>query len=117
MACSLSENKFNFMNNVFLRLKEFVIKQSCVDDEEITSETRIQNDLGINGDDAVEFIIAFGKEFSVDVSNFLAADYFEPEGDWILPTIIRFLSGREKTPKKDLTVGQLQKSIMAGRLD
>lgn len=66
---------------IFSNLKKFVIKKSCVDDEEITHATRIYNDLGVYGDDAVEFIVAFGKEFNVDVSKFMAADYFEAEGD------------------------------------
>jgi acyl carrier protein len=104
-------------DELFSRLKEFVIKQSCVDDEEITPETKISDDLGVSGDDAVEFITAFGREFNVDVSHFMAADYFEPEGDVILPAILRFLTGRKKEQKKVLTVDHLEKAVIAGRLD
>lgn len=46
----------------------------------IQRETRIEQDLKITGEDAIEFIVAFGKEFNVDVSNFMAEEYFEPEG-------------------------------------
>ena len=105
------------MEELFIKLKDFVIKRSCVDDEEITSETKLGDDLGVSGDDAVEFIIAFGKEFNVDVSQFMVADYFEPEGDVILPTVLRFLTGRQKQPKKILTVGHLEKAVAAGKLD
>jgi acyl carrier protein len=77
----------------------------------------LEDDLGVSGDDAVEFIAAFGKEFNVDVSHFMAADYFEPEGDIILLSILRFLTGRKKQSKKILTVGHLEKAIVAGRLD
>ncbi|MDB5151972.1 MAG: acyl carrier protein [Mucilaginibacter sp.] len=98
-------------------LKAFVIKQSAVDDEEITPETQLANDLGVNGDDAIEFIIAYGKRFNVDVSKFMAADYFGPEGDVILPSLIRSITGKLKPRKKGLTVGHLEKGIKAGKLD
>jgi len=105
------------MTETNYKLKDFVIEQSYVDDEEITKETRIEDDLGVSGDDAVEFIIAFGKKFNVDISNFMIAEYFEPEGDIILPTIIGFFTGRKKQKKKFLTVGHLENAIIAGRLD
>lgn len=120
MACALKISgciNIKTMNEQFSKLKDFVIKQSCVDDEEITSETKLEDDLGVSGDDAVEFIIAFGKEFNVDVSHFMAADYFEPEGDVILPSVLRFLTGRKKPPKKTLTVGHLENAVVAGKLD
>lgn len=105
------------MDELFSKLKDFVIKQSCVNDEEITLETTLGDDLGVSGDDAVEFIIAFGKEFNVDVSHFKAANYFEPEGDVILPSVLRFLTGKKKQSRKTLTVGHLEKAIVAGKLD
>lgn len=65
--------KLNPMNNgINNKLKEFVINQSAVNQEEITRETYIEIDLGIYGDDAYEFLIAFGKEFNVDISKFSA---------------------------------------------
>lgn len=106
------------MNDItFNRLKDFVIKQSAVNDEEITRQTKIEEDLGVYGDDASDFIIAFGKEFEVDVSNFMAADYFSPEGDQILLAIIRFFTNKRKEKKKVLTVGHLEKAIMANKLN
>lgn len=101
----------------FNKLKKFVVNQSAVNDEVINSSTRIEDDLGVSGDDAVEFILAFGKEFNVDVSNFMLADYFSPEGDFILPAIIRFLTNKKKRERKSFTVGHLEKAIMAGKLD
>lgn len=99
------------------RLKKFILKESAVYDEEITPATRIEDDLGVSGADAVEFIVAYGKTFNVDVSKFMAADYFEPEGDTILPALIRMLTGKPKTKKKRLTVEHLERGIIAGRLD
>ncbi len=101
----------------FNKLKKFVVNQSAVNDKEINSSIQIEDDLGVSGDDAVEFILAFGKEFNVDVSNFMLADYFSPEGDFILPAIIRFLTNKKKRERKSFTVGHLEKAIMEGRLD
>lgn len=103
--------------DIFSRLQAFVIKQSCVDDEEITSETRLEDDLGIMGDDAVEFLAAYGKEFNVDLTQFMAADYFSAERGIILQTIGRWIIGTSKLKRKQLTVGHLEKGILEGRLD
>ena len=95
-------------NEIFDRLKEFVIKESAVDDGEITRDTQIEDELGVTGDDAVEFMIAYGKTFNVDVTKFMAADYFRGEGWNLFPS---------KKSGKILTVGHLEKGILAGRLD
>jgi len=50
----------------------------------------------------------------VDVTKFMAADYFDGEGDPILPAVIRIPTGKKN---KILTVGHLEKGILAGRLD
>lgn len=104
-------------DEVFNKLKDFVIKESAVDDEEITRDTQIEEDLGVTGDDAVDFMIAYGKAFNVDVTQFMTGDYFDGEGDIILPAIIRFFTSKKKKPNKRLTVGHLEKGIIAGRLD
>lgn len=68
----------------------------------------LEKDLGITGDDSEDFLIAFAKEFNVDVSKFPVGDYFKDEGDPLFPSARRV---------KALTVGQLEKAILAGRLD
>jgi hypothetical protein len=74
-------------------------------------ETRLYEDLGIYGDDAIEYLIAFGKKFNVEVSKFMAADYFKGEG------IDLFAMFRKVTTYKPLTLGQLEKAIIAGKLN
>jgi acyl carrier protein len=101
----------------FSKLKAFVIKESAVDDEEITRDTKIEDDLGLTGDDAIDFMIAYGKTFNVDVTKFMAADYFNGEGDIILPALIGAVTGKKVNQNKILTVGHLEKGILAGRLD
>jgi acyl carrier protein len=97
-------------NAIFTTLKGFVLKQACLNGILITRDTIIYKDLGITGDDAYDLIIAFRKKFNVDVSNYMFADYFEPEGmNWLVPHTIK--------NKKALTIGHLEKAIQAGRLD
>ncbi len=100
------------------KLKILLIKYSGIDDEIITDDTKLTEDLGMNGDDAIDFIFAYSKDFNVYVSNFMAADYFDAEGDQIFPRIIRFLTGKKKNNvNKELKVADLFNGILAGRLD
>jgi acyl carrier protein len=99
-------------DEIFDKLKSFLVKQAAVEEEEITRDAQLEDDLGVTGDDAVDLLIAYGKTFNVDVTKFMAADYFSPEGDSILPAIIRMFTGKRKRQNKILTKG-----IIAGRLD
>ena len=102
---------------IFDKIKKFTTKQAGVMEKEVTEDAGLENDLGVSGDDAVEFIMAFAKEFNVDVSKFMAADYFSPEGDSILPAIIRFFTGKKHPKQKELRIKHLEKAVIAGRLD
>jgi hypothetical protein len=104
-------------DEVLEKLKQFVVEQRWEYDFPLTRATLVETELKITGDDAVEFLIAYGKCFNVDVSHFMAADYFDGEGDVILPAIIRAITGKKKPLKKNLTLGHLEKGILAGRLD
>lgn len=95
-------------DEVFERIQAFIVKQIGVDEVEVTRDASLQNDLGIYGDDATDFFTAFGREFNVDVSKFMAADYFKGDG------IDVFGLGKPKSP---FTVGHLEKAVIAGRLD
>jgi hypothetical protein len=105
-------------NEVSERLQMFIKKERWQYGFPLTNDVRLYEDLGIYGDDAVEFLLAFGNEFHVDVSKFLAADYFKSEGiDFISPILKLFRNKRVTTNKKVLMLGHLEKSIKAGRLD
>ncbi|AZI24024.1 DUF1493 family protein [Pedobacter sp. G11] len=107
----------NMRDEIFNQLKRFIIEQNGFDDEEITTNSRIEEDLGLYGDEATDFLISYGKAFKVDLTKFMKADYFSAEGDFILPAIIRFLTNSKKLARKALTVGHLEKAIVKGRLD
>lgn len=84
--------------------------------KEINRETKLVSDLKITGDDADDFFVAFAKEFDVDVSGFKIGDYFGDEEDFVSGAIKDLFRNKEKG-RKSLTIGQLEKAIIAGRLD
>jgi hypothetical protein len=100
----------------FERLKELVAKQRWEYDFPLTRDTTLQKDLKMWGDDAFEFIDAFGKEFGIDLSEFDIKKYFRPEGDVILPAIIGAILFRKKKKYLPLTLGDLEKAIEKGKL-
>ncbi|MBN9284147.1 MULTISPECIES: DUF1493 family protein [Flavobacterium] len=102
---------------IFENIKQFIIRERWEYDFPLTRDTSIQEDLLIYGDDAVEFIVKFGKEFSVNVSNFMAADYFRAEGGINLPPVIAQLFPKKNKGYKELTIGDLEKAVIAGKLD
>lgn len=83
----------------------------------ITRETCLEKDIGMTGDDAVEFLLDYGKKFNVDLSGFDIRKYFTPEGDTILPMFIRMFTGKKELKQKELTVGDLEKGIIAKQLN
>lgn len=94
----------------------FVKKESCLEDETIGLDTSLEDDLGMYGDDAVEFILNYAKHYGVDVSNFMAADYFSSEGRSALSVVFSSLF-RDGKKRKPLTVRHLYNGIRYGRLD
>lgn len=105
------------MSEIFDKIKEFTVEQTGVKKHDITYSSSLENDLGIYGDDAVDFIIAFSKKFNVDITNFMAADYISAEGIDVLGPVVGLFRRQEKKDKKDLTMQHLEKAVIVGRLD
>lgn len=60
----------------------FVSEFTGCDSSSIARERRLGEDLGIDGDDAAEFMRAFAARFSVDLTSFKSARYYGPEAGW-----------------------------------
>lgn len=80
--------------------------------EKLTREHKIEEDLGITGDDADEFLHLFINRFSVDTTGFDISKYFNDEG--FDPLGLSFLIRkvfRKPLPNKSehkLTLGDLE---------
>jgi hypothetical protein len=55
----------------------------------------LYEDLGIYGDDATDLLISYGKRFNVDVSKFMAADYFKGKGVDMIGNFTRLFTGKQ----------------------
>jgi acyl carrier protein len=104
-------------NETFDQIKAFVVEQRWEYDFVLTSETELMKDLKIWGDDATDFILAFGKAFNVDLSKMHLDKYFPPEGNPILSTIIRLLMLKKAPVYLSLTLGDLEEAVKTGRLE
>ena len=117
MQAAAFRNNFNMSSEIFEKLKEFTVEQAGLEEKEITENASLENDLGIYGDDAIEYLVAFGKKFNVDISKFMAADYVSAEGIDIIGPVVRLFTGKKEKTRKDLTIRHLEKAVLAGRLD
>ena len=68
----------------------------------LSAETSVNCDLGMDGDDGIEFMQAFSERFGVDLTAFPCDDYFGPEASAnpisiIIGTIRWWVTGRSST--------------------
>jgi acyl carrier protein len=63
----------------FDRVRGLVSGQSGVPASEITLETRLFEDLGMDGDDGADLLAAFGDEFGLDIRGLAPLNYFNDE--------------------------------------
>lgn len=54
---------------IFDKLKELVVDQLGVDDEEVTMEATMQDDLGADSLDLVDLVMSVEEEFGVKVAD------------------------------------------------
>jgi acyl carrier protein len=83
---------------------EFIAKELGISKMKLKMESRMFHDLGVDGDDAGEFIVAFSKRFDVDISDFIFNDYFGNEGCNPFALFISLFNSKKLKP---LTVAML----------
>jgi hypothetical protein len=80
---------------LYNRILDFVSSETTTRSQNLSGSTDIAKELGVEGDDAVEFMIKFQKEFGVDLSNFHFDQYFGGEGFNLIPFIKSLLGKGE----------------------
>lgn len=82
-------------------------------------ETSINIDLGMDGDDGLEFTEAFSRRFAVDLERFPHDNYFGVEAAAtpisIIVSMIRWLTTSRSTNLLPLTLRQLAVAVEKGR--
>ena len=61
------------------RVRQFLCEFRCERPDKLGSETPLEEDLGMTGDDAAEFLEAFAEEFEVDLTGLEFHKHFGPE--------------------------------------
>lgn len=72
------------------RIVAMVAEERSMNPQRILLSSRLLHDLGMDGDDAVEFFEKFAKEFNVDLSALGKhwSEHFGPEGTPSLPGLV-----------------------------
>ncbi|HVW49839.1 MAG TPA: DUF1493 family protein [Trinickia sp.] len=80
--------------------------------------SRLEDDLGLTGLDAVEFIDKWSETFDVQAQGFPYRRYFSPEGQQLLSSFLGLFSKRFRRPALlPLTLGMLAEAMRRGRWD
>jgi hypothetical protein len=105
------------MNN-WEKVRDFVSNETGIAKEKLSSESRIEQDLYITGDDARELLESFVDTFKVNYDGFELGDFFGTEGfDPLgLGGLIRRLRGERKaaSPTSYLMLDDLVKWVDRG---
>lgn len=120
------------MTKEFQQLQDFIIRfclkelRKTVSQRDLSRDTKLEDDLGITGEDADYFFESFIEEFNVSVKHFPGRKYIGHEGeatDFIWP-ILRSIFGIKKKwipiPKEErlpLTLKMLEYAIITGKLE
>ena len=70
------------------RVKSFVSLHLGIRKEHLSPDRRLLEDLGIDGDDAMDFLNSFCEEFSLDCSAFRFDRHFGPDAAPILANLL-----------------------------
>jgi hypothetical protein len=106
------ENMLEQNDNLIEEVLKLIPPSLFPKDRPISGRLRLETDLGIYGDDAVDFLAKFGEKYNVDLSNLDYSKYFTKEISFYF--IRRFFLKRNKL---DLTIDDLVSSINTGKLE
>ncbi|WP_186036265.1 DUF1493 family protein [Burkholderia gladioli] len=85
---------------------------------DLRPESRLEQDLGVTGSDAVEFIDSWAEAFKVDAHGFPYRRYFRPEGQELLSSFLGlFVKPFRRPEPQPLTLGMLAEAIRRGKWD
>lgn len=105
----------NFMNS---ELKDFIVKRTHLNEEQIKPELRLAEDIGYYGLDAITFFEDFFTTFKIknykdfDSDLHINGDFAPRPIQWLKNM---FIKKRRKYLQPDVTIGHLQKVIEKGK--
>ncbi len=97
-------------------LQNFISSETGINQKKILPSSRLREDLGLDADDAFEFLQKFGERYKVDMSNFNFEAYFSKEGVELLSALFILLRIKKSVMLKSLTTADLEVAIEKGIL-
>lgn len=94
----------NFMKEVWPFEKQELLRR----------DTRLQSDMGIYGDDAMEIMNRFSAHFNVSIEDFDYNKYFSSSPNSFLSSFLQLLRLVPDTKRIELTLGDLERFIQIG---
>jgi hypothetical protein len=82
----------------------------------LTSETSLENDLGITGDDAVDLLKRFSEQFEIDMRKLNVSKYFESEGGNMFDIMARTFFREKGKNLIELKLKHLELALTKGKL-
>jgi acyl carrier protein len=78
------------MSDIAAKVKDIIVEQLSVNEDDVTPEARFQQDLGADSLDIVELVMAFEEEFNIQVPD-EDADKIQSVGD-----VISYIENKSK---------------------
>lgn len=77
-------------------VRQFIVNETGVIVGKVKDDTRLREDLGIEGNDAVDLLDRFAEVFSVDISNLDFCRHFGPEAGFsVFWLLVRMATGTQ----------------------
>lgn len=104
------------MSDIHEMLIRLITSETGFSKNKISLETRLYHDIGLDGEDAEEFIEAFSEAFDVDMNGFEFYRYFNKEGlDSLALFGSLFKAKRNQKPLDEITVEMLEHAALKKR--
>ena len=99
------------------KIKQLVAQETEVRVEKLALETRLLEDLGVDGDDAFELLEKYSETFKVDFSKFQFSKYFGQEAGLDILSIFFYLFFPSHIPQSEpLTIQDLVDAANIGEI-
>jgi hypothetical protein len=98
-------------------IKEFIASDLSIPLDKLVDHASLFHDLGVDGDDARDFLREFSCRFQVDMSQFVFSAHFGPEGAFNPVAFVCELLTKSRFKKfRRLEVRDLVQAAASGRL-
>lgn len=109
------ENETNIMEDI----KQFIFEKTQINCNKLSPESKILEDVGLDGDEAYKFLNDFSEKFDTDLSGLNFDSYFNSEGFDIisfLKSLVKKSSRLQPITLKDLEIAVLKKKWIQNRV-